>query len=166
MKALTRKDFLEFMQLIMACRGSRAWVYRTPGSPKELWRKCGRSNWLKFVMCRISTVRFRDLVPFSETDALEAEREAQVQRIYEHSRAERYAKTDAYAVKTGLSFYGSTPGPGHAELRYELDLAEDRVRRAVQKIDREFEVKMCAFIRKALPWEVVKAGILTYLGKM
>jgi hypothetical protein len=86
--------------------------------------------------------------------------------MYDLANAERYAKLDAYTAKTGLRFYCSAPGPGHAELRRELDLEELRIRRAVCKVDRVFEAKMCAFLRTGLPWETIKAGILTSLGKM
>jgi hypothetical protein len=46
---MTRKELLENLKILGACRPAIKWVRETEGSPGQLYRKCKRPDWLAWL---------------------------------------------------------------------------------------------------------------------
>jgi len=46
---MTKTRLLKILSDIRACRAAKEWVRNTPGTPKELYKKCHNRIWLEFI---------------------------------------------------------------------------------------------------------------------
>jgi len=94
-KRLTRAQLKAWLRQERACVHARAWVNKQRGTPQQLWEKCDRPDWIRWLYRR-SGIEIG-----SRLDPLMCE----LERVADHRpRGKRYNKelSDAYKVLFGF----------------------------------------------------------------
>ena len=168
---MNRIEFIARLRTLSACGDAVAWAEATPGTPEQLWRKCGRADWLLWLARSANTDRklmVRAACACAETALVYVRPDAQLACLWAIDSARRWSRGEAEPGECQAAAYAAYAAAYAAYYAAYaaavIDAADDAAYAAYAAYyaadahSRALAV-MAPLVRREIPWSAVAAGL-------